>query len=390
MGLFDFATDFLFGSPPDPPNPYEVAAAQGGTNRETALTEAALNRYNQTTPYGQLTWAQDPNDPLKWSQTTTLNPTDQATLEAQRATSSGLTSSIADALSRTQNTFKSGVNFSNLPALQGGPAGSAYTPELTSQAARNTAKAGNFFSNQLSNASANGPLSFSSAPAMPSADNATRKQVEDALYSRMTSRLDPSFNQQQAALESQLTNQGITPGSEAWKTALENFGRTRTDAYQTALDSSIAGGGDEMARQFGLGMDARKQGISELSTLHNQPLQDATTVGGLNVTAGNLFGQGINTDTATRNQTLQERQAGLGEQYDARNQVINELNALRTGAQVQSPQFNPETTGTNVANTNIGDMIYNSAGITANNYDIKTKQAADLMRGLASGVNAGM
>jgi hypothetical protein len=50
-------------SPPSAPDPFATAAAQSASNRETAMTQAALNRVNQNTPFGNLTWARNTATP---------------------------------------------------------------------------------------------------------------------------------------------------------------------------------------------------------------------------------------------------------------------------------------------------------------------------------------
>jgi hypothetical protein len=104
----------------------------------------------------------------------------------------------------------------------------------------------------------------------------------------MMNRLEPQFNRDEDRLRTRLANQGIMQGSEAYNSELGNFDQRRNDAYsQAAL-------------------------------------------------------QGINLDT-------QGRQNALQEQSYFRNQPLNELNALRTGSQVQGPSFQgiPQTQGAN-------------------------------------------
>lgn len=56
-------------SMPAPPDPQQVAAAQGAANIEAARATAALNRYDTVTPYGSQTWSQS------------YGPQDQAALD---------------------------------------------------------------------------------------------------------------------------------------------------------------------------------------------------------------------------------------------------------------------------------------------------------------------
>jgi hypothetical protein len=53
-----------------------------------------------------------------------------------------------------------------------------------------------------------------------------RARVEDALFSR----INPSLERDREGLESRLRNQGLAPGGEAWRSAMEDFGRNVNDA----------------------------------------------------------------------------------------------------------------------------------------------------------------
>jgi hypothetical protein len=90
-----------------------------------------------------------------------------------------------------------------------------------------------------------------------------RQRAEDAIYQRATSRLDPMWGQRQSQTETQLANQGLTPGSTAYNNAMQNFNLGRNDAYQTAMNEAIMGGGSEATRQQQQELQARQQGISE-------------------------------------------------------------------------------------------------------------------------------
>lgn len=98
-------------------------------------------------------------------------------------------------------------------------------------------------------------------------------------------RLNPGLDQQQAALDTKLANQGLTQGSEGWNTGQTAFGKQRNDANVSA---QLAG-----------------------AQVQNQ-----------------MF-----------NQAIQGNQATLGQRAYIRSIPLNELNALRSGAQVQNPTF---------------------------------------------------
>jgi len=107
------------------------------------------------------------------------------------------------------------------------------------------------------------------------------KTAQEAIMSR----LQPQLAQQDEALRTRLANQGITLGSDAY--------------------------GKEMTAQGQRGNDLQLQAAL----------------------------QGISLDQANRASALQERAGALQEQAYLQDRPLNLVNALRSGAQVQSPQF---------------------------------------------------
>ncbi len=115
-----------------------------------------------------------------------------------------------------------------------------------------------------------------------------RGKMEDTIYGRATSRLDPQFAQREKAMRDMLVNRGLTEGSEIWNQELGNLGRERSDAYGLAQSSARMGAGEEMQRQLGMEMTRR-----------NQPLQERLAQLGASSSArGQLFGE----DTTKYNQ----------------------------------------------------------------------------------------
>lgn len=136
------------------------------------------------------------------------------------------------------------------------------------------------------------PMDTSGAPGLRSGYendfSADRQRVEDA----MLGRLNEQLGRDRGSLEQDLANKGIAQGSEAYTHAMGDFSRGEQEARTAAL----LGAGQEQSR------------LAELSR------QEAA------------FGN-------------QARGQYLDEQYASRNQPINELNSLRGGSQISSPQF---------------------------------------------------
>lgn len=107
---------------------------------------------------------------------------------------------------------------------------------------------------------------------------AARQKAEDALYARAKARLDPMFGQREHDLGVTLANQGIDPSSAAYAKALDNEGRTRNDAYSSAINDAITGGGAEASRQLAMDIQSRAaplaglQGLQGLTQMPANPL----------------------------------------------------------------------------------------------------------------------
>jgi hypothetical protein len=98
--------------------------------------------------------------------------------------------------------------------------------------------------------------------------SAARDQAIQGAYSQAKSRLDPRFEQEGNQLASQLAAQGLDPNSQAYRTAMENYGRSKNDAYSSAMNGAIAQGTAAQAATFQENMQARQAPLSELNQLH--------------------------------------------------------------------------------------------------------------------------
>jgi len=83
-----------------------------------------------------------------------------------------------------------------------------------------------------------------------------QSQMQDAYYNQATARLDPRFQQEQAALENRLANMGLTRGSEAWNNEMRNFNFGKNDAYGAAMNQAIMNSGAEAQRMQGMELNA--------------------------------------------------------------------------------------------------------------------------------------
>lgn len=197
-------------SPSPPPAPDYVGAAEatGASNLEAARAATAANRVNQYTPYGSLTYYQDPNatDPDHgWSSYTTLSPDQQTLLNQQNKTSIGLAGLADRGLGYVNDTLSHQLTAKDLPADMVNPG------ETGAQA--------------------------------------------------LMRRYQPQMDQSRKALETQLANQGIMPGSEAYDNSMRTQYQSENDLRSQAQIQGIE-----------IGQNAQNQQLGVKTQLQNNPL----------------------------------------------------------------------------------------------------------------------
>ncbi len=296
---------------PKAPDPKETAAAQTGTNISTATANAWFQQPNQVTPDGTLTRTQtgmqtifDPSSGKSYqiptfTDTVAYSPEQQAIANANNAASLNLAELARDQSGRLQGLLGQPLNLNGLPA--GGDASKITTPNYQQ---------------------------FGSGPDLQTSytdDFSTDKQaVQDA----MMSRLQPQIDQDRAALEQKLANQGIQLGTDAYRAAMRNFDQGVNDQRTAVLLSA----GQEQSRLAGLAQQQASFGNSAKQQMYQN---QNTAIGGNNA----LQDQMTNAQLAQFNAANTQRQQALNERYEERAAPINEISALMSGGQVSKPQF---------------------------------------------------
>lgn len=286
-------------SVPAPPDPNVTAQAQTQSNIQTANNNATLNRVNQYTPYGNLTYSIDgytDTGTPQYSANVSLSPQEQQIFN---------------------NSTTGQINQGNIALGMQGQVGNSYTNPINTSGLPGIGSQINYNGPALTGTVGNGSYS-------PQAI----KDAEDAAYKIQTQYLDPQYEQAGKSLDNSLINQGITQGSEADTNARTLFNNQKQQAYGNAQMQAVQAGQNEQNVLFGQGIQA--------SDLQNAANQQA-------------FGQG----SAQLQAQNAANQTGLQNIFALRNQPLNEYNALMTGAQVQSPSFvnmpAVSQAGTNVA-----------------------------------------
>jgi len=309
-------------SAPKAPDPYDTAAAQTGSNVNTATANSIIGNANENNPYGSVKYSNIGYDYIddgkghktavpRYQRDVTLSPEQQALLDKQNAMQSNLADIGVQQSGKIGSILNTSLNTEGLPDWQ-------------TYGAAPTLKTG-----------------YAGAGDTEQAFSDDRKRVEDALMARYHEQNDP----QQKAQQAQLAARGLSPGSQGWGSAQDTQNRQDNDATYNA----IAAGGTEQSRLLS---EARNSSDFYNTASQNQFNMDNTSTANNN----NLRGQEL-----TERQTL-------------RNAPLNEISALMSGSQVSVPQFSPYN-APNVANTPIGSYIQD-------NYNQKVQQANNLNSGL--------
>lgn len=158
------------------------------------------------------------------------------------------------------------------------------------------------------------PIDTSGVPGMPGGPNVSQNDyaAQQANYNQQMAYLQPQEQLQTEQQNSQLANEGITPGSAAYGQAQDQLGRQQTFSNQQAADSAIGAGNQEEATLYGLGgqslqnqLAVRNAPISEYEQLQGNP---SAQVSAATPDISGAFGQqyqgalaGYNANTATNN-----------------------------------------------------------------------------------------
>lgn len=150
---------------------------------------------------------------------------------------------------------------------------------------------------------------------------AARDQAIDASFGAARARLDPMWDQREAAQRTRLANQGLDPNSAAARNADRNLGMARDDSYQMALANAIRSGTEAGNSVFQNSMTSRQQAIAEALRARGMPFEDIQRASSLLGGAPGFMGAsgqrgtdflgaaGMQNDDAWRRYIEQQRQA---------------------------------------------------------------------------------
>lgn len=198
-------------SAPEAPDPMKTAAAQSGTNRDTAITESLLNQYNTVGPDGTTTFDQTGSTQLRDSLTGKMYSVPRFT-QTKTLTPEG--QQIFDTTQKTQG------NLAQIGFDQSGRIGDLLGTNL---------KLGN-------------------------------EETEARLWELGKGRLEPQWAKDDASLTTKLKNSGIREGSAAWNSEMERLSQAKNDSRNQLLLSGRAQANQEL-------MTERNAPINEITAL---------------------------------------------------------------------------------------------------------------------------
>ena len=277
---------------PATPDYRGAAVEQGAANLEAARATARLSNPNTYTPYGTQLVSYEGDIPTIRQ---TLTPTAQKTLEAQQ----GVELSLANLGAKGANTASSVLD---KPFSFGGP------DVQTS-------------------------LDLSGIAKMPVNAGMTGQEA-------IMKRLEPSLARQRTSTETNLINQGLRPGTEAYDNAIRSLGEQETDARTQAVLQGL-----------NLDIGANQQG----------------------------FGQQL--EAGKFGNTAQQQM--LAQAIQGRQMPLNEITALMSGSQIQNPQFGAYS-GSTVQAAPLFAGAQAQGQFDANKYNQEVSQANAQTAGLYS------
>jgi hypothetical protein len=413
-------------SPDTPATPdYKGAAeATAAGSQATTAQQNYANRPTINTPWGTQTWntsaATDPSTGLpvtQWQQNIQLNPQQQQALDAQTAITTARSNAATSLLPQIVRNFSGGSAAVDYGGYNGGrygvgfgagandwqsgrPEMAAPRPNMAVAPAPRGGAESSSYGNQLpppvfegpqagrsvTPTTTAGPSFGGSATSFGSSAPASGGITVDPNYWRAAGQgaalgfQAPLQQQRQQQLETQLSNMGLTRGSESWRNEIRNL------QDQNARDNlqAFGAGQSEAGQLFNQAMQANSQGLAAQNQNFSQGLAGANF--GLQQ-QNQAFGQ----DLSAQGFNQQLRQQQIAEMLQARSQPLNELNALLSGQQVGMPQmpgFNTAGKAQGVDYTGVANNQYGAAQNAANAQNAAS--ASNTQAGISAAMMAAM
>ena len=262
------------GKRSDAPDYTGAAQATAAGNKEAVMYQTAANRANQITPWGNQTWHGMPGS-AGYGQETTLSPNQQAIFDNQeqiqdqrQQAALGLGDRMRQEMQRPEDFYN------NLPDVAGTPDVPTYGEGLTGfgqngqqmQLQNNGGGLGQFGQGgqQMELQNYGGGLGqFGQGGQQMLVQDTQGSQYDPRFaqqaFDRQLSLIQPTHADQQERQEVALRNQGLTPGTQAYDTALGNLRMQQGEELNALSADAVDRGRAEQQSEFSRGIQAGGQ-----------------------------------------------------------------------------------------------------------------------------------
>ena len=261
---------------PDTPDVVGAANKEGEFNRQAARDQTYADRPDQYNAMGSSTWQQenviDPatgESTTKWTQRENLSDGMQNLYDQSMNANTALGNTAGSMVGRVNDAAAQPYNWDQYGDIMAGPSASGpvgggvdpTTGQDTTFSAANQngpigagvgpTTTGSSRFGGASSAAIGADLAGTTGGGEFAWDSANRGRAEDASYARSASRLNPQWQQRDAAFDRKMANRGIRAGDSAFDSASGNYGRDRNDAYEMARLGSVEQGRIEDQQSYG-------------------------------------------------------------------------------------------------------------------------------------------
>jgi len=422
-------------STPDPPDYRAAAEETAASSRGVTEQQTWANRPTINTPFGQQAWEVTPQwDPAtgqylnSWTQNTNLTPESQAALDSQMRITQGRSNLAEGMIGRTADEYGQPMDWDQFTQLAQTPGNAQYgaLPDVPDYNEENIQRT--LGTNEYNPVDFQQNLDTSNLQNVDSSQRYNEDAVK-ALNERFDTRQEPRLQRQAEATRTQLLNQGLKPGDEAYDNAMRDMSQGQEDTRRQADLDAILTGGAEASRYQGMDLSTRGQQFGEREAsggftndaaqrqleqtlgIGGQKFNEASTAGAftnsaaaqalqqkLGIGAQRFQQQSANAEIGdtrannTYNQNMQGaeyqnrlRQQQIAEEMQKRGLTINEMNAILTGQQVNMPNMPGFNAAQASAATDYSGAAKDQYGAEMDAFNAQQQQIQGLMSGATSG-----
>lgn len=351
-----------------PPSPDYTGAAEatGRSSEVTTAQQTLANRPDVSTPWGSQTWQATPViDPTtgevmnSWAGNVSLNPQEQSALDSQQRIQANESALAEGQQQRVAQDFSHPLDFNSTVPFAMAPNTHSYTaPD---------------FQHDIDTSGVTQQVHGSA----DMYDDAAAQ----AAYGHYQSLNKPIVDQQREQLQSQLYNEGLKEGDQAYDTAMSNFQMEQDRANQDAGYGAILTGSNIGAQQQAADLASNNQQFGQAvtkGTFTNQSnIQDLESQLGI---GAQEYGQELNSGNFQNALKQQEIATMEGEQgYN-----LSQLNAILNGNQVSMPGIPGAPTAGAAAPVNYSNAAAQTGQAQMNAWQAQQQQQASMEQGAGS------